>query len=273
MACDAPAGAIVLVGAGNMGGALMNGWLDSGVAPGRIVVVDPGPSEAMAGRLAAAGIQHADTVPSDVAADVLVLAIKPQMMDAVLPTLMPMVGPRTVAVSVAAGTPIDRIAGLLEGCAVVRAMPNTPAMVGRGITAAVAGASVTDAARKEVDGLLAVTGPVEWLEDEALIDAVTAVSGSGPAYVFHLVECMAEAGRAEGLPEDLAMRLARATVAGAGEMLHRSAQDAATLRANVTSPGGTTAAALAVLMREDAMKRLFAEAVAAARKRAGELAG
>lgn len=153
----------------------------------------------------------------------------------------------------------------------VRAMPNTPAMVGRGVTGAYANPKVSDSQREQVEALLRVSGPVEWVVSESDIDAVTAVSGSGPAYVFYLVECMAEAGRKLGLPADLAMRLARETVSGAGELLHQSPEDASKLRQNVTSPGGTTAAALAVLMAEDGMQPLFDEAIAAARKRAEEL--
>jgi pyrroline-5-carboxylate reductase len=155
----------------------------------------------------------------------------------------------------------------------VRAMPNTPAMVGRGVTGAFANGAVNDQQRERVHSLLRVSGPVEWVAAEADIDAVTALSGSGPAYVFYLVECMAEAGRKLGLQADLAMRLARETVAGAGELMHQSPDDASRLRENVTSPGGTTAAALAVLMAEDGMQPLFDAALAAARKRAEELAG
>jgi pyrroline-5-carboxylate reductase len=155
----------------------------------------------------------------------------------------------------------------------VRAMPNTPAMVGRGVTGAFANSGVSDQQRERVHSLLRVSGPVEWVPAEADIDAVTALSGSGPAYVFYLVECMAEAGRKLGLQADLAMRLARETVAGAGELMHQSPDDASRLRENVTSPGGTTAAALAVLMAEDGMQPLFDAALAAARKRAEELAG
>ncbi len=159
----------------------------------------------------------------------------------------------------------------LPGAAAVRAMPNTPAAIGRGITVAVPNAKVTAAQRQLAHDLLAASGAVEWVGDEALMDAVTAVSGSGPAYVFHLVECMAEAGRKLGLPADLAMRLARATVSGAGELLHQSPDDAAVLRRNVTSPGGTTAAALDVLMAEGGMQPLFDAAIKAARDRAEEL--
>lgn len=267
-----PAAPLVLVGAGNMGGAMLNGWLDAGVEPAAILVIDPKPSEAMAKRLAADHVRCESAPPDGVTAGILVLAVKPQMMDTVLPGLTGLIGPGTVSLSIAAGKTIAYFDRHLGG-AVVRSIPNTPAMIGRGITAAVANAAVSSEAKAEVDRLLSVCGPVEWVDDEAMIDAVTAVSGSGPAYVFYLVECMAEAGRKCGLPADLAMRLARATVTGAGELMHRSPDGAATLRQNVTSPNGTTAAALAILMAGDGMQPLFDQAVKAAADRSRELAG
>jgi pyrroline-5-carboxylate reductase len=206
-------------------------------------------------------------------ASVLFLAVKPQVMETVLPAVKSAVGPDTVVVSVAAGKTLGFLEKHLGKAAMVRAMPNTPAMVGRGVTGAFANSRVSDRQRERVHSLLRVSGPVEWVPAEADIDAVTALSGSGPAYVFYLVECMAEAGRKLGLQADLAMRLARETVAGAGELMHQSPDDASRLRENVTSPGGTTAAALAVLMAEDGMQPLFDAALAAARKRAEELAG
>lgn len=263
---------LVLVGAGNMGGAMLNGWLDAKTDPSAIVVIDPKLSEAMAARLKDAGVRHETSVPEDVTAGILMLAVKPQVMEAVAGGLRGLVGPDTVTLSVAAGKTIAFFEKLLGG-AVVRTIPNTPAMVGRGITGAVANAAVSAEAKAEIDRLLSVCGPVEWLEDEAMIDAVTAVSGSGPAYVFYLVECMAEAGRKLGLPADLAMRLARATVTGAGELMHRSPDGAGKLRENVTSPNGTTAAALDVLMAEEALQPIFDEALAAAAARSRELAG
>jgi pyrroline-5-carboxylate reductase len=269
---NSPSGPVVLVGAGNMGGAMLRGWVASGFAPSRLLVIDPRLSDAMAEFVDKSGVGRETDVPDGLVAGTIVLAVKPQAMSDVLPPLARMKGPDTVVVSVAAGTTIARIEALLGSGAVVRAMPNTPAMVGRGITAAVPNGAVTGAQRDTVDELLRVCGPVEWLEDERLIDAVTAVSGSGPAYAFYLAECMAEAGRKAGLAPDLAMRLARATVAGAGEMMHRSADDAATLRRNVTSPNGTTAAALDVLMADDGLQPIFDAAVAAAKKRAQELA-
>lgn len=264
---------VVLIGAGNMGGAMLSGWLKSGVPGSAVVVVDPGPSPAMMSTISDAGATHVTAVPADLKAGVLFLAVKPQMMEAVLPAVKNVVGPQTVVVSVAAGKTLAFLERHLGEAAMVRAMPNTPAMVGRGVTGAFANPRVSAKQRDGVNALLRVSGPVEWVPAESDIDSVTALSGSGPAYVFYLVECMAEAGRKLGLQADLAMRLARETVAGAGELLHQSPDDAARLRQNVTSPGGTTAAALSVLMAEDGMQPLFDEAIAAARKRAEELAG
>lgn len=265
-------GPVVLIGAGNMGGALLSGWLKKGVAGSSIIVVDPGPSDAMMSLIRESGATHLTQAPTDKTAGILFLAIKPQLMDAVLPPLKPIVGPETVVVSIAAGKTLSGIEALLGKSAAIRAMPNTPAMVGRGVTGAYANEAVTEQQRSLVETLLKVSGPVEWVATEADIDAVTAVSGSGPAYVFYLVECMAEAGRKAGLPADLAMRLARETVAGAGELLHQSPEEASRLRKNVTSPGGTTAAALSVLMADEGMQPLFDKAIAAAKKRAEELA-
>ncbi|MBV6649659.1 MAG: pyrroline-5-carboxylate reductase [Hoeflea sp.] len=266
-----PGTPLVLVGAGNMGGAMLSGWLDAGTDPAAIVVIDPKLPEAMVERLANAGVRCEASAPQGVTAGILMLAVKPQIMDAVLPDLKGLVGPDTVSLSVAAGKTISYFEERLGG-AVVRTIPNTPAMVGRGITGAVANAAVSAEAKAEIDRLLSVCGPVEWVEDEAMIDAITAVSGSGPAYVFYLVECMAEAGRKCGLPADLAMRLARETVTGAGELMHRSPSEAATLRQNVTSPNGTTAAALSVLMAEDGIQPVFDKALKAAADRSRELA-
>lgn len=265
-------GHILLVGAGNMGGAMLAGWLKNGIAGTDITVVDPGPSEKMQALIADAGSRWTVDVPDGLQPAILFLAIKPQMMEAVLPGLKKCVAPDTVVVSVAAGTTLSTMERHLGSVGMVRAMPNTPAMVGRGITGAYANAKVSEAQRGQVHDLLKVSGPVEWVSSEAEINSVTAVSGSGPAYVFYLVECMAEAGRKAGLQADLAMRLARETVAGAGELMHQSPDDAARLRQNVTSPGGTTAAALSVLMAEDGMQPLFDKAIEAARKRAEELA-
>jgi pyrroline-5-carboxylate reductase len=206
---------------------------------------------------------------------VLVLAVKPQMLDEAAAPLNALLGPGTLIISILAGKTIGNLRSRLpSAAAVVRAMPNLPASIGRGATGAAASPEVSEGQRLMADALLSSNGIVEWLGSEDLIDAVTALSGSGPAYVFHLVECLAEAGTAAGLPPDLAQRLARATVTGAGELLFQSDLPPATLRQNVTSPGGTTAAALEVLMREEqGLKALMQEAVAAAKRRAGELSG
>lgn len=263
---------VMLVGAGNMGGAMMRGWLESGMDAGSIAAIDPSPSPAMAEMMNESGVSCYPSVPGGVTASALFIAIKPQMMGEVLATLKPLLGADTVCISIAAGTPVSTLSRYLGDVAIVRAMPNTPAMIGRGITAAVPNAHVSRKQRDYAHRLMAVSGPVEWVDSEDQIDAVTALSGSGPAYVFYLAECMAQAGRKAGLDADLAMRLARATVSGAGELMHRSDADAATLRKNVTSPGGTTAAALDVLMREGIMQKIFDEAIAAAQMRARELA-
>lgn len=255
-----------------MGGAMLSGWLKSGLEGGSILVIDPGVSPKMAELCDANGVRVETAAPEGLKAGILFLAVKPQVMDAVLPPLKGLVGSDTVVVSVAAGKTLAFMEKHLGKADMVRAMPNTPAMVGRGITGAYATAGMTDAKRAEIHELLKVSGPVEWVASEGEIDAVTAVSGSGPAYVFYLVECMAEAGRKAGLQADLAMRLARETVSGAGEMLHQSPETASTLRQNVTSPGGTTFAALQVLMADEGMQPLFDAAIDAARKRAQELA-
>ena len=203
----------------------------------------------------------------------VVVAVKPQVAPEVMPVLAPLIGADTAVVSIMAGRTLRFLEAALPHAALIRAMPNTPAAIGRGITVAVANARVSREQRALVDTLLSAVGAVEWAPDEALMDAVTALSGSGPAYVFLLAEAMARAGVAAGLPPALADKLARATVAGSGELLHRSPLDAATLRQNVTSPGGTTAAALDVLMAKDGLDPLMIRAIAAATKRSRDLAG
>jgi pyrroline-5-carboxylate reductase len=263
-------GTIALAGAGKMGGAMLTGWLVGGLDPKHVVVLEPQPAPEIAA-LAAQGIRLNPAAQETGPADTLVVAVKPQMFREAGPALKKLVGPNTLVVSIMAGT---TVAALEEVCGgmVVRAMPNTPAAIGRGITVAVAAKNVSAAQRATADALLRATGAVEWVDDESLMDAVTAVSGSGPAYVFLLAEELARAGVEAGLPADLATKLARETVAGSGELLHRSEQDSATLRQNVTSPGGTTAAALEVLMGQDGMQPLMIRAIAAATKRSKELA-
>lgn len=267
-------GPLLLAGAGNMGFALLSGWLKGGLDPARVIVQEPAPQPHVKQQLDAQGIAlHARIASLSEPPAALLVAIKPQVMDAVLSQLAKLVGGTTLVISIAAGRRMQGLeAHLPKGIALVRAMPNTPAAVGRGISVAVANAHVTPAQRETCDQLLRAVGEVAWVDDEGLMDAVTAVSGSGPAYVFHLAECLAEAGVAAGLEPDLARKLARWTVAGAGELLHRSDLDAATLRQNVTSPGGTTAAALGVLMATNGLPELMRKAVAAATRRSRELA-
>lgn len=269
----ASAGPLVLIGAGKMGGAMLTGWLDNGLPPSSIVVIEPRPSPELLALLAERGVAHATTAPAGLVARVMVVAVKPQVLDEVLPPLASLVGPQTVVVSVVAGKTIAAFERGLGATRIVRTIPNTPSQVGRGITGAAASAAVPAADRDLVSALLATLGRLEWVDDEALIDVVTAVSGSGPAYVFHMVEALAAAGAAAGLEPGLAGRLARATIEGAGELLWRSPDEPETLRRNVTSPGGTTAAALAVLMGEKGLTPILTEAVAAAAKRSRELAG
>lgn len=264
---------IILVGAGNMGGAILKGWVADGVDTGSIYVADPGLNADMKAYLDQNNIRYFEAAPSDVTASVLMLAVKPQVMEKVAPGFMSSVDQNTLVVSIAAGVTIAFLKSQFSEGYVVRTMPNTPAMVGRGITGIVAEDGVDKAGRELIGKLMGVCGSVEWLDDEKHLDALTAVSGSGPAYVYLLAECMAEAGRKAGLDEQLAMRLARATVSGAGELMQQSPEAASTLRQNVTSPGGTTAAALSVLMGDDAMQELFDRAIAAAKIRSEELAG
>ena len=249
---------------------MLAGWLAQGLDAGKVAVIEPHPSDDLRALLTK-GVRL-NPPPKDIgAAATLVVALKPQSFREAGPAIKPFAGPATLVVSIMAGTTIASIEAVCGG-SVVRAMPNTPAAIGRGITVAVAANNVSAAQRAVADALLRATGSVEWVDDEGLMDAVTAVSGSGPAYIFLLAEELARAGVEAGLPPDLATKLARETVAGSGELLHRSELSSATLRQNVTSPGGTTAAALEVLMAKDGMQPLLTRAVAAATRRSRELA-
>jgi pyrroline-5-carboxylate reductase len=267
--CDF-SGRIVLVGAGKMGGALLEGWLRLGLDPRRLMVLEPAPLPAIAA-LPSRGVELNPGAEKLRATNVAVIAVKPQTAAAALAPVAANLPPSALVISIMAGRTLRFLAAALpQARAIVRAMPNTPAAIGRGITVAVA--LHADAAQRELaQTLLGATGAVEWVEDETLMDAVTAVSGSGPAYIFLLAEALAQAGTAAGLPPELAEKLARETVAGSGELLHQSRDHPASLRENVTSPGGTTAAALAVLMRPNGLIRLMAEAIAAATARSREL--
>src|ERR1700722_6200854 len=261
---------LVLAGAGKMGGAMLSGWLARGLDAHSVSVIEPHPSDDIRA-LAAKGIRLNPSPKEIGAAATLVVALKPQMFREADLMLKSFAGPSTLVVSIMAGATIASIEAVCGGM-VIRAMPNTPAAIGRGITVAVAANQVSPAQRAVADALLRATGSVEWIDDEGLMDAVTAVSGSGPAYVFLLAEELARAGLGAGLPPALATKLARETVSGSGELLHRSELASATLRQNVTSPGGTTAAALEVLMAKDGMQPLLTRAVAAATRRSRELA-
>jgi pyrroline-5-carboxylate reductase len=266
------AGPLLLVGAGKMGGALLEGWLRQGLDPAAVFVQDPSPPPAVQGlaarhRIAAGAAPDLPAPPA-----VIVLAVKPDLIPKLLPEIEPLIGERSVLLSIAAGRTLAGLAQPLPpGVAIVRAMPNTAASVGRSITIACANAAVTRDQALACTMLLEAVGEIVWIDDEALLDAVTAVSGSGPAYVFLLAECLAEAGRSAGLDARLAARLARATVEGAGELLRRSDLSPQKLREKVTSPKGTTTAALEVLMGKGGVQELLTRAVAAAAKRSREL--
>jgi len=264
---------VLLVGCGKMGGALLAGWL-KGHAIARAVVVDPGPGpDAFVGDARVTVLKSGRELEAGFAPDVVVIAVKPQMMADAAPVYRDIVRRGAVVLSIAAGKTIHHFETLYGAeTAIVRAMPNTPAAIGRGISVAVPNGRV-DAAQQALCGrLLEAGGDVEWVSDERLIDVVTAVSGGGPAYVFLLIETLAAAGVAAGLPSDLAMKLARTTVSGAGELARQSTESAEQLRRNVTSPNGTTQAALAVLMADGALPDLMVQAIAAATRRSRELA-
>ncbi len=261
-------GGLVLLGCGKMGSAMLAGWLDGGLPASSVWVIDPKPSE----WLLAQGLHLNEALPERPA--IVLIAVKPQMMGDALPVLAGLGGGGTLFVSVAAGTPISSYEQVLgAGTPIVRAMPNTPAAVGRGITALIGNASASAADLGLAESLLSAVGQTVRLDSEAQMDAVTGVSGSGPAYVFHLIETLAAAGVAQGLPADLSMTLAKATVAGAGALAEAADEDPGQLRVNVTSPNGTTQAALEVLMDEAAgFPALMNRAVAAATNRSKELA-
>jgi pyrroline-5-carboxylate reductase len=264
-------GPLVLIGAGKMGGALLDGWLNFGFDPGRIMVIEPQPTPAMSA-LGARGLHLNPNAAQLAGAAAVVIAVKPQAAAEALAAAAPSIAASTVVVSIMAGRTLLSLAnGLPRGCPLVRAMPNLPAAIGRGITVAVArGANPQQ--HKLAGDLLSATGTVDWIEDESLMDAVTAVSGSGPAYVFLLAEALALAGIEAGLPPELAEKLARETISGSGELLRQTNVDAALLRENATSPGGTTAAALAILMGQNGLVSLMTRAVAAATDRSRQLA-
>lgn len=264
---------VLLVGCGKMGAALLDGWLARGTVA-RVLVVEPGPgAERFAGVAPVECHGSVETLPADFTPDVVVLAVKPQAMAEVLPPYRRFAEGAAAFLSIAAGKTLGFFARYLGAATpTVRAMPNTPASIGRGISVACANEATTHEHRVLCKRLLGAVGEVGWVDDEALLDAVTAVSGSGPAYVFLLIETLAKAGVAAGLPPELAARLARVTVSGAAELARLSPETPAQLREAVTSPGGTTRAALDVLMAPDGLEPLMARAIAAATVRSRELA-
>jgi pyrroline-5-carboxylate reductase len=258
----------MLVGAGKMGVALARGWLDAGLPPNNLLLVDPSPGEAARELAEDFGV----TISSEAVGlqpNVLVLAVKPQVIDTVMQSLRPIIGPHTLALSIAAGIDIARLSRGLDTGRVIRTMPNTPAQIGKGITGAVAGPDVGPEGREAADALLRAAGPVVWFDDEGQLDVVTAISGSGPAYVFHLVEALAAAGKKLGLSDAVADQLARQTVIGSAALMEADPATPAVLRQNVTSPNGTTAAGLSVLM--EGLAPLIEATVDAAYKRSQEL--
>ena len=260
---------LFLLGCGKMGSAMLAGWLRSGVPASAVHVLDPFPSDWLLGQ----GVHVNTGVPAT--PSVALLAVKPQMMGEALPSVAALGGGETLILSVAAGTPISVYENTFgPGTPIVRAMPNTPAAVGKGITAIIGNATATEAHLALAEALLSAIGQVVRLDHEDQMDAVTGVSGSGPAYVFHMIETLAAAGVAQGLPEEMAMQLAKATVAGAGALAETADETPSQLRVHVTSPAGTTEAGLRVLMNEAAgLPKLMAETVAAATARSKELRG
>lgn len=262
-------GPVVLVGAGKMGLAMARGWIAGGLPPSQLVLVDPKPGEATAAFAREHDLRLLDS-PIGILTHVMVLAVKPQIMRQVLLEVAPAVGPHTLVVSIAAGISIATIAQALSTDRIVRAMPNTPAQIGKGMTGVV-GPNISDADREVADALLQAAGEVMWFDAETKLDAVTAVSGSGPAYVFYMVEALAIAGMRQGLEPAQAMDLARQTVIGAAALMEADPLPVSVLRENVTSPKGTTHAALQVLMAPDGLEQLMERSVLAARRRSEEL--
>lgn len=266
-------GKLVLLGAGKMGGAMMEGWLEAGIVPSQLVVLDPSPPKEIATLIKNHGLAHNRDIATLNNVEVILVAVKPQIMDEALQALLPLKDQKPLVLSIAAGKTIASFeAHFGKDASIIRTIPNTPAAIGRGITAMAGNDNVSQEQLALAKTLLSSIGEVVSVDDEAQIDAVTGLSGSGPAYVFYMTECLARAGQAQGLDSALAMKLARATVEGAGELMRATGTDAAELRENVTSPNGTTYAGLQVLMAEDGLAPLLEKTVAAATRRSKELA-
>lgn len=263
----------MLVGCGNMGRAMLNGWIDEGVKPNNVVVIDPSVENLeKVSKLGCRGFSSPLLIEEGYKPDVIILAVKPQVISDVLDSYKTYTNAGSLIISIAAGTRIQLFEESFgESAAIIRTMPNTPAAVRRGMMVSVANKNVGDDQKKICDVLMQAIGTTAWVDDENLMDAVTGLSGSGPAYVFYMVQAMAEAGVAAGLDADLALKLAKTTVAGAGELALQSGESVEQLRVNVTSPNGTTAAGLGVLMADDGLVPLMKETVAAATARSKEL--
>lgn len=265
---------LLLIGCGKMGGAMLSGWLESGITAAGVTVIEPAGAPEFSGNANVTVCADASELGADFDPEAIVFAVKPQQMDAVAPSYARFTGPSSVFLSIAAGKTIGYFEAQLGAeAAIIRAMPNTPAAIGQGITVLCPNASVSAAQSALCQSLMQAVGEAETVQDEALIDAVTAVSGGGPAYVFLLIECLSEAGVAAGLPQDLAAQLALSTVAGSGQLALASDEPPSKLRENVTSPGGTTLEALKILMANDGLQPLMTRAIAAATDRSRELAG
>jgi pyrroline-5-carboxylate reductase len=261
--------ALLLIGGGKMGSALLAGWREQGFSSA--IVVDPSPDAAKLAGPGIAVVGSANDIPPGFTPEAVVLAVKPQMAELALPAYARFAG-HAVFISIMAGKTIHGICQMLGAkAAVIRAMPNTPAAIGQGITVAIAGCHVTATQHKLANTLLAATGQIAWVSDESLLDPVTAISGGGPAYVFLLAELLEKAALEQGIPHELARLLARQTIIGSAALLAASTEDAADLRIAVTSPGGTTEQALAVLRADDAWPKLISEAIEAATKRSQQL--
>lgn len=264
---------ITLIGCGRMGGAMLKGWLDSDI-PAEYIVVEPfGKPDFLDSYENTQYAEKAEDIADSIKnSDICILAVKPQVMKDICESLKPIIADNCLILSVAAGQAIGNFETYFgTSQPIVRVMPNTPAAIGKGMSAAVGNAHVSEDQKSLTTQLLECSGEAEWVDDEALMDAVTAVSGSGPAYIFYLIEAMASAGEKLGLPADKAMALARQTVIGSAALAEREADTpASTLRENVTSPNGTTQAALDVLM-DGRMQDVFDEALKSARDRGVEL--
>ncbi|MDA1237978.1 MAG: pyrroline-5-carboxylate reductase [Proteobacteria bacterium] len=258
---------ILLIGCGKMGSALLGGWLNQGLEADDITVIEPNPSK----WLVSQKINLNKIIPEK--PSIVIIAVKPQLMSKAVPNLKTLGNSDTLFISIAAGTSISYFEKTLgDKTPIIRVMPNTPAAIGKGITAVVGNKYANNHYMEQADLLLSAVGKTVRLESESQIDTVTAVSGSGPAYVFHLIEALAAAGVTNGLSPELSMVLAKATVVGAGYLAEASDESPENLRINVTSPGGTTQAALAILMdNKNGFFDLLERAVFAASQRSKEL--